>query len=343
MDEQEDRSSLEADVRKLKMELERSKERNNLYRELKEHRETVERMLELFQRDVDSEIRRNVRFFRLGSIAFVVVTLFSIFAASFAIYQFTSSLAMDRLDIEFSQPRIQKVIQQAATTRASEIIEARITPAINQANATIEQLEGELSSKVDNLLGQYQKDLENLRQEVDYQKKLREIQGLQHLAMNGSYEAYASLERYESTDKSLKLAARSAALFTKGFYLTGTRVSGVEISKTLPDGTQVKNKKLDTAELIEFLLNDPKWEHRAKAASILGERKEYRIVEALLKSMNSDLSLDVRREALTAFERLTRFDANDVFAFQPAQKWYDEHREEVRTRLKYEEKDKGPS
>jgi hypothetical protein len=73
---EEERPNRDAKIEELERQLAAIRERDNLYREFQE-----------FQEKVDSEIKRNVRNFGLGSIIFVIITLFGIFAASFGIYQ----------------------------------------------------------------------------------------------------------------------------------------------------------------------------------------------------------------------------------------------------------------
>ena len=81
------------------------------------------------------------------------------------------------------------------------------------------------------------------------------------------------------------------------------------------------------------LLTNQNWLVRGKAAHLLGMRHECGVPEALKVAMNIDQSLCVRREALKSFERVTRYDATDVFAFTKARRWYDQNRAEVSKRL----------
>ena len=191
------RDPKDAKIEKLELELAFVRERDSLYRDLKEHQEKV-----------DSEIKRNVRNFGFGTIGFVIITLFSIFAASFGIYQFTSSLALSRLDVEFSDPNIQKLIQQAAETRVADIIDKQVNPVVDKANQTIGGLEEQLRQDVAAIRAEYRQELEDLKREVsqasDALTKLSSLAEFYDIATNVRSDDRGAF------DKLLKIAANTS-------------------------------------------------------------------------------------------------------------------------------------
>mgnify|MGYP001595983192 CR=1 FL=1 len=51
------------------------------------------------------------------------------------------------------------------------------------------------------------------------------------------------------------------------------------------------------------------------------------VPEALLEVVEKDQNLNVVKTALDAFESITGFESPDVFGYEFAKKWWDEHKE----------------
>lgn len=141
-------------------------------------------------------------------------------------------------------------------------------------------------------------------------------------------------ERYSNDPKkqSFKIFAVAEILRVKGFYISGTRIKGISLSYTAPDGSKKTDAEIPTHILISFLSNS-NWPLRANAAELLANRSEKGVPEALIKAFD-DSNLDVRKIALDSFERITGFTRIDVFDFPRAKEWYAKNASEVEKKLK---------
>lgn len=178
----------------------------------------------------------------------------------------------------------------------------------------------------------------------DYQKLSKEVSTLEkrnRLALLGdkaiadaSRQAFDEIEDFikNGTDPDLVKAAKSESAKVISFWALMTRISGVSITHTLPDGTKKKDGDISTPQLIEVLSNKD-WQARATAARLLGERKHKRIPEALLQSARKDESLEVRKYAIAAFRSVTGCECPSVLSVEPLENWWKEHSKEVNDKL----------
>jgi hypothetical protein len=235
---------------------------------------------------------------------------------------------------QFSAPNIKTTLETVAATEAKGIIDKQIGPVINETKSAIIALEERLRQHVDQIRADYQAELEDLRKEVDFQKKLREIQNLQNQAVGVcSLKAYEKLKTYQDESVDLILAARSAVFAIKGFFLTTTLFGDETVNKIMPDGSSIPFKAIATDKLLEILPSEELIRNRGVIVRILSRKKECNVPEALLKVINSDESLCVRHEAKRSFQSVTSFKETNTLDFQEAQAWYDKNREEVRKNI----------
>src|SRR4029450_785042 len=109
---------------------------------------------------------------------------------------------------------------------------------------------------VNNIRADFEKELKDLRREVDFQKKLNEIQVLQSSALaEYDFEAFVKLDRYVNENNDLILAAKTATYQVKGFYISTSRFRNENFSINLPDGSTQKLKDSKASDLIQILSN----------------------------------------------------------------------------------------
>ena len=90
----------------------------------------------------------------------------------------------------------------------------------------------------------------------------------------------------------------------------------------------MKNEQVPTNLLIEHLLNADEWKVRVRAAFCLKTKKEKEAIDALAISINNDKILDVVKESLISFERLTGYDNPDVLDGSFAIQWWEKNQSE---------------
>lgn len=175
-----------------------------------------------------------------------------------------------------------------------------------------------------------------LKDIIDQENKKFEIQKFQNMALDGDVGAYEALKSYPSDDQELAERAKAAVLAIKGFYIGKTKIKGLKLHRTKENGSQIQEDDFETSWLIQVLEQNPHWKIRARAAQLLAKRKEPGVPEALLRSMENDINLWVRKEALDSFEKVTEFKASDVFQFETdsPRRWYKMNKDKIQNRLK---------
>ena len=248
----------------------------------------------------------------------------------------TTTRALKEMDIhvaaQFAAPNIRKILEDVARTRATEIIDQQVNPAISEAKSSINKLQEQLRQNVDKILGDFKTELEALHVEVDFQKKMREIQDLQSSAIiHCDLRALAALRGYYSGIDELDRAALSAVSLIRVFYSSDVpywqRSEGI-IRNPLP---YYELMNIPTNELLEKLTSNQ--HDNLPIVHILKNRRECGVPEALLMVMNSDQLSDtlcVRSAAMRAFQEITFFQAVDIFDGQEAQAWYISNRDTIR-------------
>jgi hypothetical protein len=362
VNEPADNKPPEIDLEHLKREVERLNVENLLLRQRTEfehlltaHRETQSKELSQHRQDVETQIDK--RLVRLTALGVIVVGL-----AWWSTLQPIRRLVTQRLDREFASANIRVLIsdasQKAASAQTKGMMENILKPAVDAALHQIQQESDKVTqfsqqlqsttqkdinqvrTDLDSERAQEKKEMDGLRQEytaelsklkvlTDYEEKVRDIQLLEGAAVQGDAGAFTKLVTYKSGDHTLDDAAQAAALESKGMYIIGSRGKGISIAFTYNDGTKVTDDKIATGILEStFLLNQTQhWEARDKAAELLADRREIGVVELLLRSMQADPNLWVRRAALRSFESQTNYQEHDVFDFDGAADWWTKNKQ----------------
>jgi len=295
--------------------------------------EQAERLEGLSQRVADDIAKRVVkRLFRwrVLPVATVVLGLFG--WGLHEVLQYADRQIAER----FAEPRVrqtfEEVVNRAAEQLAGRLMHDRLDPAVRRAEEFIANEKAALTARVEEIRGSFQAELEELRRDAAYWNNVREIQRWEDRALDGDPEALRLLDSYSNDDSDLKSRATAAVLSVRGFYLMKTRVPE-KLWIENPDGSRREEQDFSTAELIHGLLNDPRREIRARAAHLLGQKREQGVPEALVRAMSTDPWLWARHEALSSFESITQWRAPAALAFEDAQTWWAEHTDEIRQGL----------
>jgi hypothetical protein len=254
---------------------------------------------------------------------------------------------------QFSAQNIKQTLETVAATEAKEIINKQIGPVIDESKYAIITLEDKLRQDVGKIRTDFHTELQDLRKEVDFQKKLREIQRLQYKAIRQcDLKAYETLPNYERESADLKLAASASILAIQSYFLSNRRY----YLETTEKMYKSLAKKFEDNHAFHLLFKHNEEHNIYRTDSLLGlldsdrkllgsdniglidelimhlfyNRKECGVLEALLKAMSSHESLCVRYAALASFASITDYPSLDILGFKHAQEWYNENRSKVR-------------
>jgi len=243
-------------------------------------------------------------------------------------------IAIQRIAKQFEEPYISSLMKQIAEQQSKFILEQQVNPEVIRFKNEVSNNIDEFDKYLKELKTKYDQDYDSLSSEVAILKKRNEIMKFGDLgtqaANRSALEELTKISR-ESKDASLKTAANSEIARIKSFWVGVTRLQGQNFIK---NGVTKEDDDFTTTELIEEMLSNPKWDVRALAAQALGKRKERGVPEALIKCIKDDRNLEVVKDAVKSFDRVTGYKNPDVFSSIHIEKWWGENVEETASKLK---------
>ncbi len=139
-------------------------------------------------------------------------------------------------------------------------------------------------------------------------------------------ELIAMAESSESADKETAQAASEALDKVKQFYRTMEAGSSANLDYHDKDGKTMRNEDIPTDDLI-FVLNHGEWQLRVLAARLLASRREAKVPDVLIGVIGADARLDVVRQAVISFEKLTGYETSNALPIESIQIWWSDHRQ----------------
>ena len=139
-----------------------------------------------------------------------------------------------------------------------------------------------------------------------------------------------------SEDDRLKAGAASEILRVKFAYMNGLRrgTHTIPVGQLFPDQSLKNETELDTDQLIELLDNaEAKVDNRVRAAYLLADKRNSKAADALAKVVETDLNLDVVREAAMTFSEMTGFKNEDLLNTDVLLQWWRSNSDQVRIML----------
>ncbi len=140
----------------------------------------------------------------------------------------------------------------------------------------------------------------------------------------------------ESEDDRLKTGAASEILRVKFAYMNGLRrgTHTIPVGQLFPDQSLKNEAELDTDQLIELLDNaEAKVDNRVRAAYLLADKRNSKAADALAKVVETDLNLDVVREAAMTFSEMTGFKNEDLLNTGVLLQWWRNNSDQIRVIL----------
>jgi hypothetical protein len=199
-----------------------------------------------------------------------------------------------------------------------------INTQLSESNKRIIAAETGFIEKFDKTNRSIEKVKSDVSTELGVLKKRNELVLLADKAIStGDRKSFERLEELSSScsiDSTEALQARSESLRVRVHYVSGTSLKNIYMKRT--DGTVVNLGSLSTDDLISILLKAKNWEYRGLAAQALQSRKEIKVPDALIESMKSEPQLEVLRESIASFARVTGYPKNDVFLTEPIYSWW---------------------
>ena len=258
-------------------------------------------------------------------------------ATSNIIVQLSCVLAVGYLLLPVLKEDILKDLLMALESdqRAAFEEKAKITEELNTIGERIDSLSGELKS-ITQLTEVSSKDV---YKELVYLRERNKLITLGDSAIHNSDRA--SLDQLlrvseESEDDRLKTGAASEILRVKFAYMNGLRrgTHTIPVGQLFPDQSLKNETELDTNQLIELLDNaEAKVDNRVRAAYVLADKRNSKAADALAKVVETDLNLDVVREAAMTFSEMTGFKNEDLLNTDVLLQWWMNNSDQVRIML----------
>ena len=281
--------------------------------------------------EVKSEILKWAK--KWGSIVLVVVSILAFIGISVSIVSIynqvtdsSSKFITELINIQFSKPNVESTLKNVAEKEAKTIITEHVQPEIEKVKEEVNSFELYLND----YQKKYDTEITKITQEVSFISKRNEIIKIGDRAINhGDRDAFNQLmELVDSEKDDFKEMAFAEFLRVKKFYILLNRFKDTNILYKDSEGNIIKDEQIPTDILIEHLLNADEWKIRARSAFCLKTKKEKEAINALTTSINNDKILDVVKESLISFERLTGYDNPDVLDGRPAIQWWEDNRAE---------------
>ncbi|MGC2424310.1 MAG: HEAT repeat domain-containing protein [Nitrospirota bacterium] len=171
---------------------------------------------------------------------------------------------------------------------------------LDVSNARINKTEKGFVKRFGDIQGNIQNVKNDLSSQLEILTKRNYLTALADKAISeGDRNAYYKLLEiyYKKSDQ----AAAAEIFKIKAFYGSLSRI---------PEHEEYDKKT--TESLIEDLQKNSGWRMRGRAAEALGNRKEKRVLEALIKSIENEPNLNVYRSSCDSFSTLTGYPYEDV-------------------------------
>jgi len=294
------------------------------------------------QKNIVSEIKTDIKkwgkkYIGITIGSFSLLTIYAIFQITNIVIDKSEKFITNTITQKFAEPKIIKTFNEVAENQAQKIIFNNLKPAIQKATTTVNQKIKSFERDLGKFKKKYDSELKKLAKEVEYFKNRNVVLKLSDQALaTGNAAPFEELKNIfnTSTDEDIKMIALSEIFRVKCHFATMTRIKGIDIKVTTQTGKKFKENEIPTEILIQKLKTEEVWQFRAKMAELLRSRKEKQVPEALLDAIKNDKKLEIRKRAMDSFQSVTGFTSNDVFEYEPAQKWWKQNKTNIEKKLK---------
>lgn len=206
----------------------------------------------------------------------------------------------------------------------------RINTALEEANQRIAVNEKQAKEQTNSILSEVNNLKGDVLSQLEILTQRNNLVALADKAILGDRNSLESLQELVNEDVS-KTAVIAEILRVKSFYIGGSRIAGTEYKK---NGEKIEPKDIETQVFAANLVNpNAAWKLRGQIAKTLSGRKEKVSLEAIVKCIKGDESLDVLKVCINSFEVITEYKSGDVLNPQKLLQWWEENKEETLAKL----------
>ena len=120
--------------------------------------------------------------------------------------------------------------------------------------------------------------------------------------------------------------ARTEFYRVKSFYSNNNRIPEFNLELKDESGKSMVNEHIPTEYLIKCLIEDPDWRNRGRAAQLLALRKSKAVPSALIESIENDKNLDVLKNSMESFSKVSGYINHDVLDHAKPVEWWNGHK-----------------
>jgi hypothetical protein len=292
----------------------------------------------LFCEDVAERLAKNSSF--SWKVIWKTVLLFTgvLAVMGFSIYQIVNENIKEtvskRIDKEFEQENIKKLVQESANAKAEDILKKSVQP-------SIEDFKGYLAKQRESI----DKKVESLQQEIKNLKKVGEISQLAAKAIgDGDIVSYKKLEHLAFKAENLEDRAIATSELFRVFNAYSpfgpVRWVGVHVIPESVNPKKTREEDLDAEDLCKLLQSNPKEpEGRGQTASLLlnvVKVKSYKTSVIIADALKRETHLEVIRRLKSVFRRITDCPEDGTLLADQSLEWWEKNKD----RLKKEDSDK---
>ncbi|MFH1479607.1 MAG: hypothetical protein ABIG92_07585 [Candidatus Omnitrophota bacterium] len=257
-------------------------------------------------------------------------------AGAYYIYNSIRGDVIRLIASQFEKEDIKDLIDEVASSEAKDILKEGILPEIANIKKDVLRETSSFKDTLEDYKIKFRDEYKTFDAEIIFLKKLNMLKKLSDKAVaDGNRDSFKALQQIIDSfpEPDLMSAAKSELRNVKAFYENKSAAKGVPISHFGSDGKQVKDADMATHYLIFALRNDGDWKIRARAANLLGDRKEKGVPEILLDAAEKDISLDVLKACLLSFEKITGYEGSEVFGYEQARDWWAKNDRKINEKL----------
>jgi phage shock protein A len=294
------------------------------------------------QQEIKAVIRNQLL---VGTLAFITVisgvTGLSLWGIKVRLERRLETLVAD----QFKNENVQKTVERAASTEASDLLAKSVEPNIKSFQSKIDDVTTRVdrrSQEVDEMAKRTKKaaaDIESLRGELARLKERNDLSALADVAISqGDVEAYRKLERM--TGSLEKDEARNAALSelfrvyqAYSIFSGVSRTARIELNVPTINSHKSKEEELEVNELLP-LLSEPDPLTRAKVGQLISKKgpklRSFTTSEAVYEVLKKETHLEAFKVLGAVLAQVTGHEADGKLDKREIINWYEKNRDQLR-------------
>ncbi|MSR77098.1 MAG: hypothetical protein EXS63_02570 [Candidatus Omnitrophica bacterium] len=268
-----------------------------------------------------SQLKSKILFWNILMIWSVILSVASIFMVTRSTMMMSDVIDKSIAD-RFSSVQVSKSLMEVAQKQAKGMIEKTLDPAIQDFTKKM----GETALYIEKSRGRFDDKYALLAKKSALIDEKKTILKLSEQSLRGYRKAYDELalrSEREAPEELAQMAKTELLRIEKAFRLT-TRMDGTSVNYADQTGKGLIDDAVPTDVLIRKMRESPSWKIRARAAQLLGNRVDSDLPDILLEAAEMDPYLDITKQALESFSKMTGYDGAEIFGIRQARSWWKE-------------------